>query len=101
MPSDRIAVISFAPWIVATRWPVSFRSSAAHGNGQPGALKWLKKNNEIGMPTAIKDITNAVAELRQSTPEGIYPNGPCQLFPVYDRWSLAWPIRYFVFTHGL
>jgi TatD DNase family protein len=37
----------------------------------PGALKWLKKNEEIGMPTAIKDVINALAELRQSTPEKI------------------------------
>ena len=35
----------------------------------PGALRWLKKNDEVGMPTAIKDVVNAVAELRQSTPE--------------------------------
>ena len=33
----------------------------------PGALRWLKKNDEIGMPTAIKDVVNALAELRQST----------------------------------
>ena len=25
----------------------------------PGALRWLKKNDEIGMPTAIKDVVNA------------------------------------------
>jgi TatD DNase family protein len=37
----------------------------------PGALKWLKKNDEIGMPAAIKDVVNAIAELRQSTPEKI------------------------------
>jgi TatD DNase family protein len=37
----------------------------------PGALKWLKKNEEIGMPTAIKDVVNAVAELRHSTSEKI------------------------------
>jgi TatD DNase family protein len=35
----------------------------------PGALKWLKKNDEIGMPVAIKNVVKAVAELRQSTPE--------------------------------
>ena len=28
----------------------------------PGALKWLKKNDEIGMPTAIKDVVNALAD---------------------------------------
>ena len=37
----------------------------------PGALRWLKKNDEIGMPTAIKTVVNKVAELRQSTPEDI------------------------------
>ena len=35
----------------------------------PGALKWLKKNDEIGMPTAIKSVLEAVDELRNSTPE--------------------------------
>ena len=37
----------------------------------PGALRWLKKNDEVGMPTAIKDVVNALAQLRQSTPEKI------------------------------
>ena len=37
----------------------------------PGALRWLKKNDEVGMPTAIKDVVNALAKLRQSTPEQI------------------------------
>ena len=37
----------------------------------PGALRWLKKNDEVGMPTAIKDVVNTLAELRQSTPEQI------------------------------
>jgi TatD DNase family protein len=37
----------------------------------PGALKWLKKNDEIGMPSAIKDVVNALAQVRQSTPESI------------------------------
>jgi TatD DNase family protein len=37
----------------------------------PGALRWLKKNDEVGMPTAIKDVVNTVAELRQSTRENI------------------------------
>jgi len=37
----------------------------------PGALKWLNKNDEIGMPTAIQNVVNKVAELRQSTPEDI------------------------------
>ena len=37
----------------------------------PGALRWLKKNDEIGMPAAIKDVVNALAKLRQSTPEQI------------------------------
>ena len=35
----------------------------------PGALKWLNKNDEIGMPMAIQNVVNKVAELRQSTPE--------------------------------
>ncbi|MGH7796529.1 MAG: TatD family hydrolase [Candidatus Binatia bacterium] len=37
----------------------------------PGALKWLKKNDEVGMPTAIQNVVHKVAELRQSTPEDI------------------------------
>ena len=37
----------------------------------PGALKWLKKNDEVGMPTAIQNVVNEVAELRRSTPEDI------------------------------
>src|ERR1041385_1455646 len=37
----------------------------------PGALRWLKKNDEIGMPTAIKDVVNTVAELKHSTSETI------------------------------
>jgi TatD DNase family protein len=37
----------------------------------PGALRWLKKNDEVGMPTAIKDVVDSLAELRQSTPEQI------------------------------
>jgi TatD DNase family protein len=37
----------------------------------PGALRWLKKNDEIGMPAAIKDVVNALAQVRQSTPESI------------------------------
>jgi TatD DNase family protein len=35
----------------------------------PGALGWLKKNDEVGMPAAIKDVVSALAELRQSSPE--------------------------------
>lgn len=35
----------------------------------PGALRWLKKNDEVGMPAAIKDVVESVARLRQSTPE--------------------------------
>jgi hypothetical protein len=31
----------------------------------------LKKNDEIGMPNAIKDVVEMLAELRQSTPEEI------------------------------
>ena len=37
----------------------------------PGALKWLRKNDEVGMPAAIKNVVQSVAELRQSTPEKI------------------------------
>jgi TatD DNase family protein len=37
----------------------------------PGALKWLKNNDEIGMPTAIKQVVKALGELRHSTPERI------------------------------
>ena len=33
----------------------------------PGALKWLRKNDEVGMPVAIKDIVGALADLRQTT----------------------------------
>ena len=34
----------------------------------PGALKWLKKNDQIGMPAAIKSVVAALAELRRSSP---------------------------------
>jgi TatD DNase family protein len=37
----------------------------------PGALRWLKKNEEVGMPTAIKDVVKAVATTRQSMPDKI------------------------------
>jgi TatD DNase family protein len=37
----------------------------------PGALRWLKKNDEIGMPVAIKNVVKALATLRRSTPEKI------------------------------
>jgi TatD DNase family protein len=37
----------------------------------PGALRWLKKNDEIGMPLAIKDVVRALAELKTSTPSQI------------------------------
>jgi TatD DNase family protein len=37
----------------------------------PGALRWLKGNDEVGMPTAIKKVIEAVTKLRQSTPEKI------------------------------
>jgi TatD DNase family protein len=37
----------------------------------PGALEWLKKNDEVGMPTAIKDVVNALAALRRSSFEEI------------------------------
>jgi TatD DNase family protein len=37
----------------------------------PGALRWLKTNDEVGMPTAIKKVVDALAELRRSTAEQI------------------------------
>lgn len=37
----------------------------------PGALKWLKKNDEIGMPSAIERVVEAVATVRGSTPNQI------------------------------
>jgi len=37
----------------------------------PGALRWLKKNDEIGMPKAIIDVVEALADLRQSTTDAI------------------------------
>jgi TatD DNase family protein len=37
----------------------------------PGALKWLKKTDEIGMPVAIKDVLDALAKLRQTAPNKI------------------------------
>ena len=37
----------------------------------PGALRWFKKNNEVGMPTAIVRVVEALATLRQSTAEQI------------------------------
>jgi len=37
----------------------------------PGALPWLKKTGEVGMPTGLKDVVNALAALRQSTAEKI------------------------------
>jgi TatD DNase family protein len=37
----------------------------------PGALRWLKKTNEVGMPTAIGSVVDALADLRQSTPRQV------------------------------
>ena len=37
----------------------------------PGALRWLKKTDEIGMPVAIKDVVAALATLRQTSPDEI------------------------------
>lgn len=37
----------------------------------PGALRWLKKNDEVGMPVAIKDVVAALAQIRHTTPETI------------------------------
>jgi TatD DNase family protein len=39
----------------------------------PGALRWLKKNDEVGMPTAISNVVEALAALRQSTPQKVEP----------------------------
>lgn len=37
----------------------------------PGALPWLKKNDEVGMPVAIRDVVAALADIRRSTPAAI------------------------------
>lgn len=37
----------------------------------PGALKWLKKTDEIGMPMAIKEVIHVLSQLRESIPEKI------------------------------
>jgi TatD DNase family protein len=37
----------------------------------PGALRWLKKNDEVGMPIAIQEVVETIAELRRSTPDQI------------------------------
>jgi TatD DNase family protein len=37
----------------------------------PGALKWLKKNEEVGMPIAIQEVVDRIAEIRRSTPAQI------------------------------
>jgi len=37
----------------------------------PGALKWLNKNEEIGMPMEIRNVVQDVALLKQSHPETI------------------------------
>jgi len=37
----------------------------------PGALRWLKKTDEIGMPVAIKDVVAALATLRQTAQDEI------------------------------
>ena len=57
----------------------------------PGALKWLKKNDEIGMPSAIKDVVNTVAELRQSSRENIESlvQANFSRFIANDRWLLT------------
>ena len=35
----------------------------------PGALRWLKKTDEVGMPIAIQKVVDMIAELRGSTPD--------------------------------
>lgn len=37
----------------------------------PGALRWLKRNDEVGMPIAIQEVVDRIAELRRSTPAQI------------------------------
>jgi len=37
----------------------------------PGALRWLKKTDEIGMPIAIKDVVDGLARVRQTVQEEI------------------------------
>lgn len=37
----------------------------------PGALKWLNKNDQIGMPSAVQDVVNALASLRRAEPAQI------------------------------
>ena len=37
----------------------------------PGATKWLKKNDEVGMPMAIKDVVGSIAQLKHTTSEKI------------------------------
>ena len=37
----------------------------------PGALRWLKNTDEIGMPTAIKDVVDSLARVRQTAQEEI------------------------------
>jgi len=37
----------------------------------PGALKWLKKTDEVGMPKAIEDVLHTLATLRQTNPKKI------------------------------
>jgi len=36
-----------------------------------GALNWLKKNDDVEMPSATKRVVEALADLRQSTPSRI------------------------------
>ncbi|MGZ8427660.1 MAG: TatD family hydrolase [Candidatus Binatia bacterium] len=54
----------------------------------PGALRWLKKNDEVGMPVAVKDVVKALATLRQSTPEkleSLVHTNFCRLI-AHDPW---------------
>ena len=37
----------------------------------PGALRWLNKNEDVGMPLAIRSVVQDVARLRHSDPEKI------------------------------
>ena len=62
--------VLYSDYIKANRQAVPDRLLLTETDN-PGALKWLKKNDEVGMPLAITDVVNAVATLRHSTPAEI------------------------------
>ena len=57
----------------------------------PGALKWLKKNDEVGMPTAIKNVVGTSSRAEAVNPEKIEISGSCQLFAAGCRRFMASP----------